>query len=80
MYAVALACEIRLRWYMQCVSQTDAITANTCDETAVEKLFKIVGKANTASYFQIAYAIQCDISKRLNLKFFFLFKPKIVQL
>ena len=68
MYAVALACEIRLRWYVQCKSQTDAIVANTGDETAVKKLFKIIGEANTTRYFQIAYALQCDISKRLNLK------------
>ena len=68
MYAVALACEIRLRWYMQCESETDAIVANACNETAVEKLFKIVGKPNTASYFQLAYALQCDISKQMNLK------------
>ena len=68
MYAVAIACEIRLRWYMQCESQTDALAVNACDKNAVEKLFSIVGKRSTASYFQIAYALQCDISKRLNLK------------
>ena len=68
MYAVALACEIRLRWYMQNGSQTDAIVTNAEDENAVEKLFSIVGESSTRSYFQIAYAIQCDISKRLNLK------------
>ena len=68
MYAVALACEIRLRWYMQCESQTDALMVNTCVENVVEKLFSIVGKRCTTSYFQIAYALQCDISKRLNLK------------
>ena len=68
MYAVALACEIRLRWYMQCKSQNDSIVANTRDKNAVEKLFSIVGKRSTANYFQIAYALQCDISKRLNLK------------
>ena len=47
----------------------------------VEKLFKIVGKTNTASYFQIAYAIQCDISKRLNLKkIHFHSNPKLLNL
>ena len=68
MYTVALACEIRLRWYVQCKSQTDVIVANSCDENAVEKLFSIVGKPSTTSYFQMVYALQCDISKRLNLK------------
>ena len=68
MYAVALACEIRLRWYMQHNSQTDVIEVRTCVENAIEKLFSIAGKPSTTSYFQIAYALQCDMSKRLNLK------------
>ena len=80
MYAVALACEIRLRWYMQCKSQTDTIVANACDENAVEKLFSIVGKRSTANYFQITYALQCDISKRLNLnKSHFYSNPQLVN-
>ena len=68
MYAVALACEIRLRWYMQNESQSESIVANTSDENVVETLFSIVGKLSTKSYFQIAYSLQSDISKRLSLK------------
>ena len=68
MYAVAVACEMRLRWYMECKSQTDFVKSSTNSQTAVETLFNIVGKPSTKHYFQIAYALQCDISKRLGLK------------
>ena len=68
MYAVALACEMRLRWYMHKKRQTDAIIVENGNEKAVSKLFSIVGKRSTVCYFQIVYALQCDISKRLNLK------------
>ena len=68
MYAVAVACEIRLRWYMECNSQTDYVKSGINSQSAVETLFDIVGKPSTKRYFQIAYALQCDISKRLGLK------------
>ena len=68
MYAVAVACEIRLRWYMECNSQTDHINSRINSQSAVETLFDVVGKPSTTRYFQIAYALQCDISKRLGLK------------
>ena len=60
-FAVAVACEIRLRWYMQSKKQRDNIDS-------VHILLKLVGKKSIMSYFQIAYALQCDISKRLKLK------------
>ena len=61
MYAVALACEIRLRWYMRRKKQKD-------DIDSVQILTELVGKRSTISYFQIAYALQSDLSKRLKLK------------
>ena len=61
MYAVALACEIRLRWYMKVNKQCDNIDS-------AQELLQLVGKKSILNYFQIAYALQCDISKRLNLK------------
>ena len=68
MYAVALACEIRLRWYSEHKKQNDMISNDLDHEVnPLTKLLKIVGKSSTISYFQIAYALQCDISKRLNL-------------
>ena len=60
-YSIALACEIRLRWYMKCNKQSDNIGSG-------QDLVKLVGKKSVLNYFQIAYALQCDISKRLNLK------------
>ena len=67
-YAVAVACEMRLRWYMKSKSQTDNVKPSRNSQTAVETLFGIVGKPSTKRYFQIAYALQCDISQRLGLK------------
>ena len=64
MYAVALACEIRLKWYMKNKRQTDLIAS----DNAVAVFLSIVGKSSSISYFQIAYALQCDISKRFQLK------------
>ena len=63
-YAIAVACEIRLRWYMLNNKQKDEIT----DENATSKFLKIVGETSAINYFQIAYALQCDISKRFDLK------------
>ena len=61
MFAVALACELRLRWYMMMKRQNDSIDTIT-------KIFELIGKQATLRYFQITYALQCDISKRLKLK------------
>ena len=63
-YAIALACEIRLKWYMMKNRQSDEII-NT---NAAERLLEIVGKTSLIDYFQIAYALQCDISKKFDLK------------
>ena len=65
MYAIALACEIRLRWYMINDRQRDYING-TVDATS--KFLEIIGETSAVSYFQIAYALQCDISKRFDLK------------
>ena len=63
-YAIALACEIRLKWYMTKNRQSDEII----DTNAAKRLLEIVGKTSVIDYFQIAYALQCDISKRFDLK------------
>ena len=67
MFAVSLACEIRLRWYAHNQSQTDDINS-TKQKTAIKTLTNLIGKSSLISYFQTAYALQCDISKRLQLK------------
>ena len=61
MFAVAFACEIRLKWYMQKKKQCDDIDSITV-------IVELMGKQATLRFFQITYALQCDISKRLNLK------------
>ena len=61
MYAVALACEIRLKWYSMNKSQRD-------DVPSITEIVKIIGEFSTASYFQITYSLQSEVSKRLQLK------------
>ena len=79
MYAIALACEIRLKWYMANKRQCDVIVSDLSNQrSAVTILLQIVGKASTMKYFQIAYALQCDTAKRLNLqKNFFYTDPHL---
>ena len=64
MYAIAIACEIRLRWYMANKRQKNII--NGIDATS--KFLEIIGETSAVSYFQTAYALQCDISKQFDLK------------
>ena len=67
-YAVALACEVRLRWYMKCKRQNDVIKYEDTNQSSIQCLQELVGRPSLISYFQIAYALQCDISHRFNLK------------
>ena len=67
-FAVTLACEVRLKWYMKCKRQNDTIESESKNKTAVEELLNLVGKSNTFKFFQTAYALHCDISKQLVLK------------
>ena len=68
MFAVALACEVRLRWYMINNAQCDEINSDLENETdAISKLCEIVGRESSIKYFHIAYALQCDIARRLKL-------------
>ena len=68
MFAVALACELRLTWYMKCKRQNDTIESDSKGKTEVEILLDLVGKSNIFLFFQITYALQCDVSKQLALK------------
>ena len=67
MYAVATACEIRLKWYMKCQRQNDVVESNAGNDTAIKMLLNLDTKENIISYFETAYALQCDISKRFKL-------------
>ena len=68
MYAVAVACEIRLRWYMKNKRQTDLVESNPCSDSAIVILENLIGKLSIISYFQIAYALQSDLASKMNLK------------
>ena len=68
MFTVALACKLRLTWFMKCKQQNDIIENNLKDKTEVEILLNLVGKSNIFLFFQTAYALQCDISKQLGFK------------
>ena len=63
MYAIALACEIRLKWYFKIKKQCDEIKEN-----AAREILNMIGKTSTIKYFQIAYALQCHVAKQIKLK------------
>ena len=67
MHAVATAYEVRLKWYMTFQRQNDVVESNAGNETAFKLLLNFATKENIISYFQTAYALQCDISKRFQL-------------
>ena len=64
-YVVAVACEIRLRWYMEQKKQCDVIENYSNN---VETLSRIVGVTSTIGYFQISYALQNEIAIQFKLK------------
>ena len=78
MHAVATACELRLKWYMKCKRQNDVVQSNAGNETAFKMLLNCATKESIISYFQTAYALQCDISKRFQLdKKYFYSNPRL---
>ena len=68
MYAVAIACELRLTRYMQQKRQDDIIKSLKSHQDAVEALLENINVTDLISYFQIAYALQCNVSKQFELK------------
>ena len=82
MLALTLACEVRLRWYMDNKAQNDEVSNDLEAKTnVITKLFDLIGKASTIKYFHIAYALQCDIAKRLKLqKHHFYSNPTLLNL
>ena len=78
-YAVAIASEIRLRVYMKRKGQDDAIDLN--QNNGMENFLKVVGVTATINYFQIAYCLQCEIAKQLNLtKLHFYSDPHLINI
>ena len=80
-FAIAIACEIRLRVYMEKKSQCDnAFDLHKYDKD-ITMFLNIVGAKNTINYFQIAYCLQCEIAKQLNFtKLHFYSDPQLINL
>ena len=82
MFAVALACETRLRWYMKCKGQNDTMENKTKLEkkSSFHLLSDLIGKTNLYFYFKVAYALQCNLTKNLDSKkFYFYSNPTMLQ-
>ena len=63
-FVIAIACEMRLRVYMDKNCQCD--NAIDLAQDGIEKFLDIVGAECTINYFQIAYCLQCEVAKQLN--------------
>ena len=68
MYAVAMACELRLTRYMKQKRQDDEIKSIKNHQDAVQALLENIKVTDLISYFQIAYSLQCNLSKQFDLK------------
>ena len=69
MYAVALACEIRLKVYFEKNKQDDIINPNqSLNESGCHPILNVVGERSLVNYFQIAYALQLQMCQMLNLE------------
>ena len=78
-FAVAIACEMRLRVYTDKKSQCD--NAIDLQHEGIEKFLDIVGVACTMNYFQIAYCLQCEVAIRLNFtKLHFYTDPQLINI
>ena len=79
-FAIAIACEMRLRVYMENKSQCDnAFDLREYDKN-IKKFLNIVGAKNTINYFQVAYCLQCEVAKQLNFtKLHFYSDPQLIN-
>ena len=67
-YAVAIACEIRLKTYLNKNCQDDYVAFDVEDDHDIAStLIKIVGKRSCYDYFEIACCLQYDVIAHLNL-------------
>ena len=79
-YAIAIATEMRLKFYMNSKCQNDDVIINLNEGSGMEKFLNIVGTVSTISYFQIAYCLQCEMAKQLNFtKLYFYSDPKLIN-
>ena len=80
-YAIAIACEIRLKVYSKSKCQNDSPINLIKDDGSADQILDIVGEASTIYYFQIAYCLQCEVAKQLNFtKLHFYSDPQIFNI
>ena len=68
LYAVAIACEIRLCVYMKAKSQRDYIQAHETSQTIFDEILEFNSVESIVNYFQIAYCLQRRIIEKLGIK------------
>ena len=67
-FAVAIACEIRLRIYMNAKSQRDYIQPCEKAETIFDEVLKFMDVSTIINYFQITYCLQQEVMQVLEIK------------
>ena len=78
-FAIAIACEMRLRVYSKKNCQCD--NAIDLQQNGIETFLDIVGAACTINYFQIAYCLQCEMATQLNFtKLHFYTDPQLINI
>ena len=79
-FAIAIACEMRLRVYMRKKSQCDD-AIDLIQDDGMRIFLNIVGVVSTVSYFQIAYCLQREVAKQLKFtKFHFYADPQLINI
>ena len=80
LFAVAIACEMRLRVYMGHKSQRDWIEIKA-DKGGIKNFMNVAGQANTIRYFQVVYCLQCEVARLLQLtKLHFYTDPQLINI
>ena len=80
-YAIAIACEMRLKVYMEKKSQCDDPVKLYETDDSIKKFLSIVGARNTINYFQIAYCLQLEVAKQLSFtKLHFYSDPQLINI
>ena len=68
MFAVAIACEIRLNVYMKKKSQCDDLQLDENTGNGFHEILKIIDQDSLMSYFHITYSLQRSVCKLLKIK------------
>ena len=68
LYAVAIACEIRLCVYMKAQSQRDYIQPHENSQTIFDEILKFITVESIINYFQIVYCLQRELIEKLKIK------------